>query len=240
MSNEYTKGVLDAKLAELLTDSDFNVFNNLNEADKLTFFINHNLVKTPLVSNFEAMCSYVLSDLKAEISEYLGAKHLYLNYFFSHNEGKDKSSTTVEQFNEIYELALVKNDQWFVLFLDLNHAILNLLTILRGKSLGKSSEEINGYYLRQNFISDEVFSSLINGERSSVLAHIKTIFNFDVEANITNQEVEEILDRYLHEKLKEFAYETDLEPTLIYYIKMKQYEVFKLRSIYYTKEETHG
>lgn len=236
MSKEFNKGVIDAKLSELLTESDFTAFMSLNEADKLNFFVNHNLVKTNLVSNFEAMCAYALSDLKAEISEFIGAKHYYVDYFFTRETSKVEFRASAERFNNTYELALKNNDEWFTLYLDLNHAILNLLTILRGNSLGKRKEDIANYFLVQSFMSEEVFTALTNGERSSVLSYIKTIFNLDIEASATNRVIEEKLDQYLLSKLKEFAYETELEPTIIYYIKMKEHEILKLRAIYYTKE----
>ncbi len=240
MSKEFIKGVLDAKLSELLTESDFTAFSNLNDADKLTFFINHNLVSTNIVSNFEAMCAYVLSDLKGEISEFIGSSHYYLEYFFGQSSAKEDTYATALRYNKIYTLALAKNDEWFVRYLDLEHAILNLLTILRATTLGKASAEIKSYYLVQSLISEEVYASLINNERSSVLAYIKTIFNLDIEGRATNREIEDQLDEYLNQKLKEFAYETELEPTIIYYIKMKIDEVIKLRAIYYTKEALHG
>lgn len=236
MSKEFNKGVIDAKLSELLTESDFTAFNSLNEAEKLNFFINHDLVKTNLVSNFEAMCAYALSDLKAEITDFLGAKHYYIDYFFTPPVSKEVACSTVERFNKTYELAQKNNDEWFTLYLDLKHAVFNLLTILRGTSLGKAKEEIEKYYLTQSFISEEVFNALILGERSGVLNYIKNIFNLDLDVNADNCAIEERLDQYLLAKLKEFAYETDLEPTIIYYIKMKEYEVLRLRSIYYTKE----
>lgn len=235
MNNEFIKGVIDAKLSSLLTESDYNSFALLSEEEKLTFFINHNLVTTSLVTSFEAMCAYVKSDLYAEISEYLGENHLYLRYFFPNNN-LEEDVTTASKLNQIYDKAQGKNDEWFIVYLNLKHSVLNLLTLLRGASLKMSKEEINSYYLKQNNISEEMFASLITSERSAVLSYIKSLFNLDLETSLTNSQIETKLDAYLHEKIKEFAYEPSLLPTVLYYMSMKEYEVRRLRAIYYTKD----
>lgn len=239
MSNEYNIGVISAKLSNLLTETDFSAFSVLNEDEKLTFFINHNLVSTNIVTNFEAMCAYALDDLKAEVSEYLPANHLYLNYFFARDYLEEEKRSTVEFFNESYDSARKKNHEWLTRYLELNHALLNLMTILRGKNLAKSPEELKSYYLRQTFINEDAFSNLISGERSAVFAFIKTVFNLEVPPSASNLEVEALLDQYKLGKLKEFAFDLEFEPTLIYYIKMKEYEILRLRAIYYTKEARH-
>lgn len=236
MSNEYNLGVINAKIASLLTESDFSAFSALSAEDKLTFFINHNLVKTNLITNFESMCDMVLSDLKVEISGYLDKNDLYLNYFFARDYVKETNSSPVAHFNTTYEKAKKSNDRWFLTYLDLNHTIYNVMSLLRGAFLMKSAEEIRSYYLEQNILPLDTFITLIKSERSAVLSFIKTSFNLELPVNATNRQIEAELEKFLFAKLREFAYETDFTPTLIYYFKRKEHEVLKLREIYYLKE----
>lgn len=233
MTNEFLKGVLDAKLSALLTESDYAAFAALGASDRLSFFINNNLVSTNIVTNFEALSNYVLSDLKNEISTYLPNDTLYVPYFFSKSYVKKEAGARAAYLNKYYDRALKKNDSWLLKYIDLTHSVQNVLTVLRAKKRGDDPKSILTLYLNQRVMSDEVFAALVSGDRANLLNYVKSVFNVDLEVGATNEAIETILDHYVHDKISEFATEGELIPTLIYYIKMKEYELFRLRELYY-------
>ena len=241
MNNEFIKGVLDAKLSNLLNENDFLTFAGLSNAEKLNFFINNGLVSTSIVTNFEALCKNALNDLKKEIQSYLESDTLYVNYFFA----KDYISRDIEAlhlfYEDIYLKAKERDDTWLLFYLDLKFSLLNVLSITRAKKRGDDTSSIRNLYLWQSIMSEEVYISLINSDRSTLVSYVKNTFNIDLYDTDNNRVIEEKLDAYLFIKVKDLAIEGDLLPTLIYYIKMKKYEITRLRDIYYTgRNKAHG
>ncbi len=234
MNNEFLKGVLDAKLSRLLTESDYETFFALPNTEQLAFFLNNNLVTTNIVTNFEALCQHAQNDLKDEIINYLGKDHIYVKYFFSQKRQKDVSA---DYLNKLYESVAKQNDEWLRAYLDLEHSVLNVMLLLRGST---QKDVIKDMYLVQQIMSAETYHALLNSDRGTIFSYIKNTFNVDLESDATNREVEAKLDEYKLSKLKDLAVEGELAPTIIYYIKMKEYEIFRLRMIYHTKRNTYA
>lgn len=235
MNNVYLKGVLDAKISNLLTESDFATFANLSGMDRLNFFINNELVSTSIVTNFEALCKFALSDLKEEVSLYTKNDPLYVNYFFAHDVIKKDQGALRDFYNETYEKALQRKEEALVNYLDYTHALLNILTLVRGKKRGDTTASLLANYLKQGVLSEETFSALVNGDTHTIYAYLKNNFNIDASESESTVELEEKLDEYLFNKLKILAMDSDFKPTLIYYIKRKQLQIERLRNIVYTK-----
>jgi hypothetical protein len=241
MNNEFIKGVLDAKISGLLTESDYLTFSGLSGQEQLNFFINNGLVSTSIVTNFEALCKHALNDLKMEVASYLEKDTFYINYFFAKDYiSRDKNALHRFYINTYHE-AENRQDEWLLGYLDLKFSLLNVLSIVRAKSRGDQIETIKDLYLPQSIMSEEVYISLINNDRSTLVSYVKNTFNIDLYDTDNNRVIEEKLDAYLFIKVKDLAIEGDLLPTLIYYIKMKKYEITRLRDIYYTgRNKAHG
>lgn len=233
MNNAFNKGVLDAKLSRLLSENDFATFKSLSDSDRLTFFINHDLVTTNITTNFEALCLHARLDLKAEVLTYVKSDSLTVQYFFARDYVKNESGATAKYLNDLYQKALKAHEMWLVSFMDYTHAAQNILTLLRGKRRGDSDASILAQYLHQSLISEEVFTSLLIGDAQNVYASVKALFNVDIDPSDTLVAIETKLDEYVMLKTKELAIESELAPTLIYYIKMKEHEILRLRQIQY-------
>lgn len=239
MNNEYLKGLLDAKISRLLTEADYLSFAGLSNMEKLNFFINNQLVSTAIVTNFEALCQHALSDLKSEVLSYFPDNNLYVLAFFAGTYYKKEHGAKASHLNQVYALAKAR-DPWLTRYLDFDHAFQNIVNILRAGQL-PSKAPLADFYLAQGLMSEEVTLSLYQGERGTVLNFLKTEFGIDIDIHASNTMIEAKLDDYLHQKLSEFAIESDLSPTLIYYIKMKQHELYRLRDLYYAKRiKRHG
>ena len=101
MKSEFNKGVLDAKLSRLLSENDFATFKSLSDLERLTFFINHELVTTNIITNFEALCLHARNDLKAEVLRYVPADSLYVQYFFASDYAKKSIGAKASYLNAI-------------------------------------------------------------------------------------------------------------------------------------------
>lgn len=137
--------------------------------------------------------------------------------------------------NETYEKALQRKEEALVNYLDYTHALLNILTLVRGKKRGDTTASLLANYLKQGVLSEETFSALVNGDTHTIYAYLKNNFNIDASESESTVELEEKLDEYLFNKLKILAMDSDFKPTLIYYIKRKQLQIERLRNIVYTK-----
>lgn len=237
MNNEYLKGLLDAKISRLLTEADYLAYANLSNMEKLNFFINNNLVSTAIVSNFEALSRLALNDLKAEVMSYLPGDNLYLIALFPHDYHKKERGAKADHLNKVYAMAQVR-DPWLTRYLDVDYAFKNIINILRASHF-TPKEPFSDFYLEQNLVSEDVMRGLYSGERQSVINFIKSEFGIEIDPDATNTSIEAKLDDYLMQKISDFATEGDLNPTLIYYIKMKQYEILRLRELYYTRRNKH-
>lgn len=240
MNNEFLKGVLDAKLSRLLSGSDYNTFASLSSSEQLSFFINHNLVSTNIVSNFEALTKYAHNDLKTEINGYMEDDTLYVRYFFSEDYAPKTKGAKIAYLNAIYAEAEKRHDSWLLMMMDTRHALLNVMHILRGKIRGDDEASLKDHYLSQKLISVETFATLLSSDRPGIFNFLKSDFNLDIDPDATNVEVEAILDAYLLERVRAFAIESELLPTLIYYIVMKKHEILRLRELYYGRGTTNG
>ena len=241
MNSEYLKGVLDAKISNLLTESDYLTFANLSNAEQLSFFINNNLVSTSIVTNFEALCKHALNGLKTEMTAYLKPDTLYIDYFFAKDVIAKEPGLLAKHYEEMYFKAKARHDKWLVYYLDHKFGALNVLNIMRAKKRGDSLSAINEQYLPSKVMSKEIFLSLVNGDHANLISYAKATFNADVTEKDSLTAVEEKLDRYLYLKVKDLAIEPDALATSVYYIKMKKYEITRLRNIYYTRRnKAHG
>lgn len=236
MNNGFNKGVLDAKISRLLSENDFATFKNLTNGEKLAFFINHNLVTTNIVTNFEALCAHARTDLKTEVANYVKGDSLYLQYFFSDDYIKNEVGAKKLYLNKMYEKAQKCNEVWLLYFMDYNHALLNVLNVLRGKKRGDTSDALLENYLAQALISEENYTMLTLSDEEGIFTFVKALFNLDLEKGMTLVDIEKMFDAYLVSKISELAIESDLAPTLIYYIMRKDEQILRLRSIYYNKE----
>ncbi|OQC50059.1 MAG: hypothetical protein BWX57_00504 [Tenericutes bacterium ADurb.Bin024] len=234
-SGTYLKGVLDAKIAKLLNESDFSSFASLKDEEQLNFFINNELVSTSIVTNFEALCKHALSDLKDEVALYTNEDSLYVNYFFATSVIKKEKGALRDLYNLTYQKALTLADDSFVNYLDYAHALLNVLTLVRGKKRGDNSEALLANYLEQSLIGKDAFTSLVTSDIPAIYNYLKVAFNIDVSEKDTPIELEAKIDKFLFHKLKDFATESEFIPTLIYYVRMKQLQIERLRNIRYTK-----
>ena len=235
MNNIYLKGVLDAKISNLLTENDFATFAALSKTDQLNFFINNELVSTSIVTNFEALCKIALNDLKNEVKEYTKNDPLYVNYFFASDTVKKEKGALRDFYNKTYVEALKRKDDALVKYLDYTHALLNILTLVRGKKRGDTTLDLLANYLEQSVLSEETFTALVNGDTHTIYAYLKNNFNIDASESDSVLALEEKLDEYLFNKLKVLAMDSDFKPTLIYYIRRKQLQIERLRNIVYTK-----
>lgn len=235
MNSEYLKGVLDAKISGLLTESDYLTFANLSNYEQLNFFINSNLVSTNIVTNFEALCKHALNDLKVEMTHYLKPDTLYIDYFFAKDVVAKESGVLGKHYTEMYLKAKARHDKWLVYYLDYKFATFNVLNIIRAKKRGDELSAINDIYLPTKVMSYEVFTSLVSGDHANLISYIKTTLNIDVTEKDDVTIIEQKLDKYLYLRVRDLAVETDVLATAVYYIKMKKYEITRLREIYYTR-----
>ncbi|MGI6735343.1 MAG: hypothetical protein ACOX3C_04070 [Bacilli bacterium] len=234
-SGTYLKGVLDAKISKLLNESDFSTFAALKEQEQLNFFVNNELVSTSIVTNFEALCKHALADLRDEINAYTEGNPIYVNYFFARDLVKKEKESLKDLYNKTYQKAVKSGDLTFVNYLDYAHGLLNILMIIRGKNRGDTSEALLSNYLEQSLIGKEQFITLVNSDISSIYNFVKATFNIDVVEKDTPSNLETKIDKFLFHKLEELATESDYIPTLIYYVRMKQLQIERLRNIRYTK-----
>jgi hypothetical protein len=90
-------------------------------------------------------------------------------------------------------------------------------------------------------MNKEAYISLVNSDFSTLITYVKNTFNIDLYEHLSNAEIETKFDDYLYLKVKDLAVETDVYATLVYYIKMKKYELTRLRNINYTgRNNIHG
>lgn len=236
MNNVYYKGVLDAKISKLLTESDFNTFAALPSRDaQLSFLINNELVSTNIVTNLEALCKIAAEDLKEEVSEYTNNDSLYVNYFFVSDDLKKEKGAVRTLYNNTYAEAEQRNEVALLSYLDDTHALLTLLALLRGKKRGDEQAELLNLYLSQSVLSEEVFNVLVNSEKEATYSYLKNKFNIESNEKESLSALEAKMDEYMFNKLQVLAMESDLAPTLIYYIRRKQLQIERLRKIAYTK-----
>lgn len=241
MNKEYLKGVLDARISALLSESDFSTFASLSAGEKLSFFINNGLVSTNIVTNFEALSKHFLDDLKREIQSYLEKDTLYVDYFFAKEMVSRNVGALYTHYEEVYARVIARNDKYLRYYLDYKFSLLNIINILRAKKRGDDQAKIYELYLTNSLMNKEAYISLVNSDFSTLITYVKNTFNIDLYERLSNAEIEAKFDDYLYLKVKDLAVETDVYATLVYYIKMKKYELTRLRNINYTgRNNIHG
>ncbi|MFA5560941.1 MAG: hypothetical protein WC964_04115 [Acholeplasmataceae bacterium] len=227
MNREFLFGVLNAKLTELLTDNEYQMLKNLSRGQFLEYLFNANVVPNKL-SDFETASFEVLDALEKEVFEYVGPDHWIYRYFFA------KADNLVEHYNKVYE-SLLKNEELIenAVFISKFHLIKNISLMYRFNDQNISVEKLQANLLLQKEISDEFLLKAYDLGKQEISVLVKDLVELTVEKADSVLEIEKLLDDYFHEIVSAYAYSSEVEHVLIYYIYRIMKQLENIRAIYY-------
>ena len=221
MNNQYLLGLLSAKIANLFTSNDYDVIKEL-PLDKVINYLSSVGINDSILADDQDIIFNLNNSLAKEVQSYISVDHPIYCYFF----GQEKKD--VVYINKLSS-KLFKIDSIFSKY----HGIKNIILALRLSKLNRDFEDVRLNLLSQNEYSIDLLEQYFHLGFVNLINFTKELYNLNLNENDEMTNIEHQLETYFYNLVSSCAYSDQYEVILIYYIFMRQKQIYNISSVIY-------